>query len=261
MSGPVFFLPKSQLSEDATLEFVLRDLCGADVSAPEPEWITEFVAPGQEKVDSELAALEDRIQEMVEERDRKVVEWTEVRKPLKLLYETGAALEDSVRLVLEALGAEVEWPPEGERNNEDGWVSVRVGDEILEGVLEVKGIKNKHFDWEGLRQLTDWIFRGISLRKKAYTGIFVGNSSREDPPRRREWPFSKNWVEQAELFGYAAIRTEDLYILYLLDRTGRLDRDEFWRGLFSTKGPYNMRAYRKQLTDEEAQRFENIPLT
>ena len=89
LSGPVFFLPRSQLSEEATLEFVLRDLCGVDVSAPEPEWVSEFVAPGQEKVDSELAELEDRIQEMLEERERKVEEWTEVREPLKLLYQKG----------------------------------------------------------------------------------------------------------------------------------------------------------------------------
>lgn len=51
--------------------------------------------------------------------------------------------------------------------------------------------------------------------------------------------------------GYAAIRTEDLYILYLFDRTGRLDRDRFWRELFSTKGPFDMGPYRKKFTDEE----------
>lgn len=166
LSSPIFFLPQSELSEEATLEFILRDLCGVEVSAPEPEWISEFVAPGQEEVDRELVGLEDRIREMIEEHDRKVEERAEVREPLKLLYETGAALEVSVRFVLEALGAEVEWPPKEERNKEDGWVTVRVGDEILEGVLEVKGIKNKHFDWDGLRQLTDWIERGMTLREK-----------------------------------------------------------------------------------------------
>ncbi len=61
--------------------------------------------------------------------------------------------------------------------------------------------------------------------------------------------------------GYAAIRTEDLYVLYLLDRTGRLGRDEFWRGLFSTKGPINMRPCREKLTAEKAQQLEGIPQT
>lgn len=259
LTEPIYFLPESKLSQRETLEFVLRDLCGVEVSAPEPEWISEFAAPGQEEVDRELAQLEDRMREMLQEQELKVKERMEVREPLKLLYETGAALEESARFVLEALGAEVEWPPKGERNNEDGWVTVQVGDEILEGVLEVKGIKNKHFGLEGLRQLTDWIERGRTFRRKTYTGIFVGNSAREDPPRRRIWPFDKNWVEQAEMRGYAAIRTEDLYILYLLHRTERLDRDVFWRELFSTKGPFDMSSYRKKLTDEEKDQLENLP--
>ncbi len=256
LSGPVFFLPQSELSEEATLEFVLRDLCDVDVSAPEPEWVSEFVAPGQEQVDSELVDLEDRIREMSEERDRKVVERMEVRKPLKLLYETGSALEEAVCSVLEALGAEVERPED--RTKEDGWITVQVSDETFDGVLEVKGVKSKHFNLEGLRQITDWRERGMMLREKTYHGVFVGNSSIEDPPRRRVWPFNKNWVEQAEMRGYAAIRTEDLYILYLLDWTDRLDRNVFWRELFSTKGPFDMSPYRKKLTDEEQDQLENL---
>ncbi len=51
--------------------------------------------------------------------------------------------------------------------------------------------------------------------------------------------------------GYAASRTGDLYVLYLLDLAGKLDRDEFWRGLFSTKGPFAKRPYRKKLTAGE----------
>jgi hypothetical protein len=51
--------------------------------------------------------------------------------------------------------------------------------------------------------------------------------------------------------GYAAIRTEDLYALYLLDRTGRLDRNLFWRKLFTTTGPLDMNPYWKKLTNDE----------
>jgi hypothetical protein len=138
-------------------------------------------------------------------------------------------------------------------------VTVRVGDQTLEGGLEIKGVKTKHFGAQGLRQLPTWIHRGISSRRKRHTGIIVGNSSRQDPPRRRIWPFSKDWEEEAEMHGYAAIRTEDLYALYLLDRTGRLDRDEFWRDLFSTKGPFDMHPYREKLTDEEKDQLGYLP--
>jgi hypothetical protein len=178
-----------------------------------------------------------------------------MRKPLKLLYETRPPLEEAVRSVLEALGAKVEAPGE-DRANEDGWVSVQVGDETFEGVLEIKGVKTKHFNFEGLRQLVEWIDRGWTFREKTYKGIVVGNSSREDPPRRRVWPFNPNWVNQAKMRGYVGIRSEDLYVLY---RTRRLDRGEFWRELFSTKGPFDMRSYRKRLTAEELDQLENLP--
>jgi hypothetical protein len=71
--------------------------------------------------------------------------------------------------------------------------------------------------------------------------------------------FNKDWVEQAEMHGYAAIRTEDLCALYLLDRTGRLDRDGFWRKLVSTKGPFNMGPYWQKLTNEEMDQLGNVP--
>jgi hypothetical protein len=258
LSNPMCFLPESTLREDEALEFVLRDLCGVNISAPEPPWITEFVAPGQNEVDHEILELEDRIHGLIEERDQLVEKRAELRTPLKLLYETGAALEEAVRTVLEALGVEVERPEE-DRANEDGWIRVLIDDEIFEGVLEVKGVKSKHFNLEGLRQLTDWIERGRTYRKKTYTGIFVGNSAREEPPRLRMWPFNKNWIEQAEMRGYAAIRSEDLYVLYLLDRTSRLDRNALWRGLFSTKGPFNMRPYWAGLSEEEKNQLSGPP--
>lgn len=257
LSNPIIFLPESALSEDEALEFILRDLCSVDVSAPEPEWVSEFVVPGQEKVDSQIAELRSRIEEMIEEHDRKVEKRAEVREPLKLLYESGMALEEAVWAVLEALGAEVERPEE--RTNEDGWIVVQVGDETFEGVLEIKGVKGGHFNLEGLRQITDWIERGMTFREKRYFGIFVGNSAIKNPPWRRIWPFNHNWARQAEMRGYAGIRSEDLYVLYLLDQTSRLDRDQFWRELFSTKGPFDMRAYRERLTDVEEDQMANLP--
>ena len=258
LTGPIYFLPESQLTEEETLEFVLRDLFSVDVSAPEPEWVSQFVVPGQEEVDDEIDKLKVRIDGLREALARKVDERAELREPLKLLYETGPKLEEAVRSVLEALGATVEVPGE-DRANEDGWVSVQVGDETFEGVLEIKGAKTKHFNFEGLRQLVEWIERGWTFREKTYKGIFVGNSSREDPPRRRGWPFNPNWVNQAKMRGHVGIRSEDLYVLYLLDRTRRLDRGEFWRELFSTKGPFEMRSYRKRLTAEELDQLENLP--
>lgn len=256
LTGPIYFLPKGGFSEEEMLEYVLRDLCGVDISAPEPEWISGFVAPGQEEVDRELDELGDRIERLIAEHGDKTEERSEIRRPLKLLYETGMALEEAVCSILEELGAQVERPKE--RNKEDGWVSVQVGGKTLEGVLEIKGVDKQHFDTYGLKQLGEWIDRGIIFRKKKYTGIFVGNSSITDPPRTRIWPFHHNWITEAKLRGVAAVRSEDLYVAYLLDRGGRLDRDEFWSKLFSSVGPFDMGPYRQVLTAEEVKQLEAL---
>jgi hypothetical protein len=149
LTGPICFLPKSEFTEEETLEFVLRDLCGVDVSTPEPEWIQEISVPGQEHVDQEISELENRIEELIGEHERKLDDRAKLRRPLELLYQSGAALEEIVWIVLQELGAEVEVPED--RANEDGWITVQVGDQIFEGVLEIKGIKGRHFNLEGLR--------------------------------------------------------------------------------------------------------------
>ena len=144
LSNPIYFLPESEFAEEDALEFVLRDLCGADVSAPEPGWLSGFIAPGQEEINREIAELDGRIRGLIDEHDQKIGEWEEVRKPLKLPYETGGALEEAVWSVLGELGAEVERPED--RTKEAGWIFVRVGDETLEGVLEIKGVGGRHFN-------------------------------------------------------------------------------------------------------------------
>jgi hypothetical protein len=256
-SGPIVFLPESRLSEEQTLELVLRDMFGVELSAPEPEWIGAFRAPGQEEVDETIAEIDAQIETLLERREELLCEREEVRRPLGLLYQTGDALEEAVWSVLEALGAEVERPEKGS-NLEDGWVTVRLGDDVLEFVLEIKGVDREHFDFKGLRQLTDWVSNGIDLRGKEYKGLLVGNSSLTQPPRRRVWPFNNNFVGNAEKRRHAAIRSEDLYVLYLLNRRGELDREEFWRKLYETRGPFDMRPHRKKLTAEEVEQLENL---
>lgn len=256
-SGPIAFLPESRLSEEQTLELILRDMFGVEMSAPEPEWIEAFQAPGQEEVNEAIAETDAQIEALLEQREEMLREREEVRRPLGLLYQTGDALEQAVWSVLEALGAEVERPEKGS-NLEDGWVSVRFNEDVLEFVLEIKGVDREHFDFKGLRQLTDWVSNGIDLRSKEYKGLLVGNSSLKRPPRWRVWPFNNNFVGNAEKRRHVAIRSEDLYILYLLDRRGELDREEFWRKLYETHGPFDMRPYRKKLTAEEAEQFENL---
>jgi hypothetical protein len=185
--GPITFLPEIGKSLDETILIVLRDLCGVESELPEPEWIQEYLAPGQNKIDVEIEKHKDNIKLQFEELAKLNQKRTQIRECLKLLYEREFGLEPVVRNTLRLLGAHVEDPTEN--NKEDGWITISIDDSILEGVLEIKSTKSEQFGEDGRKQLLDWIDRGRTMREKEYKGIFIGNSSIEKPLKERHGHF------------------------------------------------------------------------
>ena len=171
------------------------------------------------------------------------------RRCLKLLYEREYELEPVVRDALRGFGAHVEDP--SEPNKEDGWISVKVGDKLYEGVLEIKSTKSDQFDERGRKQVLDWIDRGRTLRQKNYKGIFIGNSAVDKPFHERPWAFSDSWSKAAELSGICAIKTEDLYVIHLLYLRGEINTDQFFEDVFNTNGILDMKKYREMLVPKE----------
>ncbi len=239
--GPVVLLPKVNLSEDETLQLVLTSICGIETNLPEPEWLSEFVAPGQKAVDDDITRIRSEIKNMVESLQQAEGEKSECRKCLKLLYEREFALEPVVRDILRGFGAHVEDPTV--KNKEDGWLVVEVAGTTLEGVLEIKSTKADTFSEDGRKQLLDWIDRGRTLRDKNYKGIFIGNSAVDKPWKERPWAFPDNWVKAATLSGICALKTEDLYVVHLLKSKGLVDLDGFWQEVFQTNGVFGMKKY------------------
>jgi hypothetical protein len=239
--GPVTFLPKIDLSEDETLVLVLRDICGIEAPLPEPSWIVRYSAPGQKAVDDEIQEIETLIERMLQQHRDAIAKRANTRICLQLLYERGLSLESAVREVLRLLGATVEEPDNP--GKEDGWISISTDGNTLEGVMEVKGTKNAQFDEFGIRQLLDWVHRGIELRQKKYKGIFIGNSCVNSPPNERPEPFADNWRKSAELHNFVALRSEDLYTLYLLLSLGKLNVNQFWQDFFRTNGVFKIDSY------------------
>ncbi len=247
--GPIIFLPEISKSPDETILIVLRDLCGVESELPEPEWIQEYTPPGQKKIDVEIEKLRDAIKLQFEELKKLNQKRSLIRQCLKLLYEREFALEPVVRNILRRLGAHVQDPTE--KNKEDGWVTISIDDAVLEGVLEIKSTKSEQFGEDGRKQLLDWIDRGRTTREKQYKGIFIGNSSVEKPLKERTWAFSDSWKKSAKLSGICAIKTEDLYVIYLLHAQKKLDTKKFWKDLFSTKGVFDMTSYLEQFGEKE----------
>lgn len=254
-SGPMVFLPGGRLSERETIELILRDVHGVEAFAPEPGWVESFVAPGQGEIDEAIASVDAEIGALSERREGLLREREAARRPLGLLYQTGDALEEAVWSAMESLGGEVERPEKG-ANAADGLVTVRLGDEALEFVLEIKGEKNEHLGIKGLRQLADWVSDAIDRGDAPPKALMVGNGSRTRHPRLRAWPFNHNFVTNARRRGHAAVRSEDIYVALLLDRRSELDREPFWRELHATRGPFDARDYRAKLTAEEAEQLD-----
>jgi hypothetical protein len=247
--GPLLFLPRIDLDDDQTLMLVLKDLCGVESTLPEPAWITDIVAPGQKAIDDVICEVNARLESLHGDLVLAEKRRAEARACLQLLYERGTPLEISVRDILRRLGAHVEDPPEV--GKEDGWITVQLGGQTFEGVLEIKSTKNDQFGEDGLRQLLDWVNRGVQIRQKKYKGIFIGNSAVDRPLKERPWAFSDNWKKSAEVGQLVALKSEDLYIIYILSTMGKVNPEELWREVFKTDGVFNSSAYRERLAPKE----------
>ncbi len=247
--GPIIFLPAVSLSDDETRQLVLSDICGVEASLPEPEWINEFIAPGQKMIDEEINTIEGEIQNISERLHDAKNRRSKTRECLKLIYEREYALEPVARNILRGLGAHVEDP--SETNKEDGWIVIRVGEKTYEGVLEIKSTRSDQFNEDGRKQLLDWIDRGRTIREKNYKGIFIGNSAVDKNYKERPWAFSDSWTKAAELSGICALKTEDLYVIHLLNARETIDIDDFWKNLFKTNGIFDMKQYWEMLTPKD----------
>jgi len=247
--GSIIFLPKIEKNVDETLLIILRDLCSIESELPEPEWLAEYRAPGQDKVDSEIAEVRNDISKLFETLEKANARKGKLRECLKLLYEREFALEPVVGNILRLFGAHVEDPEE--KNKEDGWVTIKIDDQTYEAVMEIKSTKSNQFGEGGRKQLLDWIDRGRTMREKEYKGIFIGNSAVDKPLKERPWAFSDSWAKAAELSGICAIKTEDLYFIYLLNSRNLIDLNQFWKDLFSTKGIFDMKNYLEAFSEKE----------
>lgn len=232
--GKMIFLPPVKVNSEETVRIVLRDLLDIDTFSMDPRWIADIISPYQKAIDLEIEKVDTQLAKLNLKLEQLNFERVEKRKVLKLLYEREFSLEPIVLKILGILGAQIEEPVD--KNKEDGWITVQLGDVIFEGVLEIKSTKKDHFTEDGRKQVVDWVQKGISERHKKYKGIFIGNSAVDKPIDQRPDPFPNSWKIAAKLSDISAFTTVQLYLAYKLDCEGRLDRDLFWKAIFECDG-------------------------
>jgi hypothetical protein len=252
--GPIILLPPTSLPPSEALLTVLRDVCGADVSGDEPEWIASVPTATQAPLDEAIASANERMAEISADLTRLEAERVSSRRVLGLLYETGAGLEAVVIETLQALGAHVEVPEHP--GDEDGWIEIDIAGASLRGVLEIKSTSKPTLDEYSLKQAVQWQQRGVLDRDTKYTPIVVALAGRETPPQDRVGPFTETWRRKASALGVIGIACEDLYRARFLDERGELNRDDFWLRLFSAGGAFDATLVRQQF-DAMATKAEN----
>jgi hypothetical protein len=242
---PICFLPEISVGEEETLLIVLRDFCDAASELREPDWVSGFTVPGQKEIDDRIAQLQMTIKAQNASLRAAMEDRSKARLCLKLLYEREYALEPVVRNILRELGATVEDPIE--KNKEDGWITIELAGKKYEGVLEIKSAKSDQFTEDGRRQVLDWIDRGRTIRGKDYKGIFIGNSAVTKPLKNlgdRPDAFSDGWKKAAKLAQICAMKTEYLFLIYLLHKEGKISLDDFWAKIFTTNGIFDITPFR-----------------
>lgn len=212
-----------------------------------------FNVPGQKDIDEKISQIKATLTEQQAALEMALAERMKMRTCLKLLYEREYALEPVVRDILGELGATVEDPVE--KNKEDGWVTVQVAGKNYEDVLEIKSAKSDQFSEDGRRRVLDWIERGRTMRDKNYKGIFIGNSAVAKPLKSRsDRPdaFSDSWKKAAKLSHICAMKSEELFLIYLLHKQGKVNLDDFWTKFFTTDGIFDIKPFLRDETKQAA---------
>jgi len=232
--GPIFFIPTINLNEELVMEMVLRDICGATTALQQPAWAEQMIVPGQNIIDDEISNVSSEMETVNEKLKDLQASREGKRQCLRLLYDTGTSLEEIVRETLKNLGAAVRPPEKPWQGN--GLVRYEVRGRICEGILRIHGTDRTQFDEQELTMLHNLISLGIRKEKKKYRGIFIGNSRIRLKPLEREYPFSRDFREDASLRHFVALTTHDLYECYTHMLSKGLNTDSFWSLIFETDG-------------------------
>lgn len=236
--GSIVFLPSIGTEPKERFIGLLETLYGVSIKAVAPLWAEDMQAPSQKAVDDELLllnseyeAVTNRIQLTLQRRDA-------VRLPLKVLYALDRELETCVLDLLFSLGGTVEEPTVvGE---EDGWVTAMIDGVPLLGVMEIKSTAKAFVNEDALKQVSQWVDKGVREREVQPKGIIIANADALTDPKDRGSAFLDPLKRKATIAQRVLLDTKDLYEVYCRVEDGTLAPSQFWRALFETNGHLTM---------------------
>ena len=180
-------------------------------STPPPEWVSKehYALSEEKKLKAQIESNSKRIDALVLEKNKLLVELEKESLPRRLLFEKGKPLERAIIDALDILGFKAE-------NYDDGHLEI---DEVIvspEGdrfVGEAEGKDNSAINIDKFRQLSSNIQEDLQRNgvEKPAIGILFGNAYRLKEPDKRSEQFTKKCITSNKTFNHILVRTIDLF--------------------------------------------------
>lgn len=197
-----------------------------------PEWTKELYILDEKEQKDQLQLVDDQIERLLLERQKKIEDIKAVEKYKYLLTETGAALETVVVDVLKELGFEI---LESDYHRTD-----IVGKyNKMPVVIEVKGL-TKSAGEKNAAQLEKWVSEYYIKEGRKAKGILVVNGFRmKSLDQRSEEVFPGQMIPFSESREHCLLSTIQLLCLFIECKKNPINQNRLVEELLQTVGVYN----------------------
>ena len=220
LNGLIVFLPIYASSTENDTKFegvilgILKKYFGENIKTTPPDWVSEYVIPGVDKLDYKIIEVATQIKDLESQK----LEIEESRNSLdgfkELLYEQGHILQDKVVEALRLMGFKAETVIT-ENTDYDVVMEAKEG----RAIAEVEGKDDNAIHKEKIDQLLSAINQDVDEKRAFAKGVMVGNHYRKKKPDEREDAFTETSKNLALKYQFALITTVELYnaVIYLLE--------------------------------------------
>lgn len=176
--GEIVLLPLlADVDERESVNLVLDDLTGLPQLAAPPSWIEQVSVPATKGIEKELDNARNNIKHWAAEEEKLKRQKAAFDEYKKLLYASGAELEQIFRQCLDRLGC----PVTSAKHGQEEYIATYKGEDHL---VEVKGV-SKSAALDHVRQLIDYILIYQQETGKECHGILFVNAWKSLPPAER----------------------------------------------------------------------------
>lgn len=173
---------------------------------PTPDWINDFKLRGEVEFDEKIAGFDKKISDLLNQKKVVEEEMKVVLNYKRLLFESGAELEDVVIDFFRLIGFKAE-----NRKLNDLEHDVIFESNEGKGIAEIEGKDNDSIHIGKLDQLNRAVDEDFELTDKYPQGILIGNHFRLLPPSDRKDPFTDKVLTVAKKKSFGLLTTHEIY--------------------------------------------------